>query len=143
MTMVYEELLSSNLSSVCNDATLVLRQMDILRVKVWPKSAATTIEAAINTRRIMKKILTVVSHGNGTQLAKIIQQGADSILRCVVSRNDELVLQRASSAFLALATDIETLLWDLLLAKEKVNGISEQEEVLSSLMGNMTLAPHL
>jgi hypothetical protein len=52
-------------------------------------------------------------------------------------------LEEASNAFLKLATNIETLLSDLLLEKRGPNDFAEQEELLLSGMGNMTLAADL
>jgi len=47
-------------------------------------------------------------------------------------------LERASKAFLKLATNIETLLFGLPL-KEEVSSHLQQEEILASMMGNMNL----
>ena len=73
-----------------------------------------------------------------------VQQGAWSILKCVTNAGGNgleytLNLNRACDAFLDLAVNIETLLWNLLLDEEDAIRAMGQEEVLSSLMSRMTL----
>ena len=52
-------------------------------------------------------------------------------------------LSGAGDAFLELATNIETLLSDLLLRKEEALNALGQEDVLSNMMGKMNLVPQL
>ncbi|KAJ4986358.1 hypothetical protein SVAN01_08175 [Stagonosporopsis vannaccii] len=139
----YEALLSSNLSEICNDASLVLRRMDSLCKQGWPDSVAWKNEIALeksanDTYKAMWSLLNAAKYANRQRLLSIIRKGAQSIFDCTTV--DELDLEGASSAFLKLATDIEALLSDLWPEKEEALGPSEQEEMLSSRMGNMTLA---
>jgi len=148
---LYEVLLSSGLSEICNDTTLILHQMSRLRYRGWPdsvawknnaalmKTATDTLQFAENLRKAAKQ---------GSDLAKIIRRGARSILEHVTVESDnrpeyEIDLSGAGEAFLELATNIETLLSDLLLEKKKKLNALGQEEVLSSLMGKVSLAPQL
>ena len=89
----------------------------------------------------MQVLLKAAKQANGQRLSSIIQQGAKYILDCATA--NKLDLEVASNAFLKLATNIETLLSDLWLKKKGAFHSSEQEEVLSSRMDNMTLAPDL
>jgi hypothetical protein len=103
------------------------------------KTATDTLQFAENLRKAAKQ---------GSDLAKIIRRGARSILEHVTVESDnrpeyEIDLSGAGEAFLELATNIETLLSDLLLEKKKKLNALGQEEVLSSLMGKVSLAPQL
>jgi hypothetical protein len=117
--------------------------MDSLSEQDWPCSKVWINERALqtsakNTYQIMQSLLKAAKHANGQRLSSIIQQGAKSILDCATL--NKLELEEASDAFLKLATNIETLLSDLWLERKEAFGSSEQEDVLSSRMGNMTLA---
>ncbi|KAF2677932.1 hypothetical protein K458DRAFT_446679 [Lentithecium fluviatile CBS 122367] len=150
---LYETLLSSSLSGICNDTTLILHQMSRLQHRGWPdsvtrKNEAILKEAATDTLQFTENLLRAVKQGNDTRLAKIIRRGAKSILQRVTVRSGklseyELDLSGAGDAFLELAMNIETLLSDLLLGKEEALSALGQEEVLSSMMGKMNLAPQL
>jgi hypothetical protein len=112
----------------------------------WPdsvawKNVAALDDVAINTQRSMSDLLRAVEQGNGMQLADIVRQGAKSILQCVSPRSNEINLSKASDNFLELAMNIETLLSDLLLEEEETPDGLGPEEVLSSMLGNMNLAP--
>jgi hypothetical protein len=142
----YDTLLSSNLSETCNDASLILRRMNDLFDDVGPDSMAWLNGRALktsakDTKQVMRSLLEAAKQADDQQLSSIIQQGANSILSCVAV--NKLKLEEASNAFLKLATNIETLLSDLLLEKERTLVFSQQEEMLSSRMGTMTLAPDL
>jgi len=108
----------------------------------WPKSVARMNERALktganDTYEVMQRLLRAAEHTNGQRLSRVIQQGAHSIL--MSSTVNKLNLELARNAFLGLATNIEALLSDLWLEKNETY-ISEQEESLSSRMGNLTLA---
>ncbi|KAI5457527.1 hypothetical protein BGZ63DRAFT_417208 [Mariannaea sp. PMI_226] len=147
-TATYDFLLSSGLSEICNDATLILRQMARLQRKGWPESVAWKNEAALNeaateTLQLSENLVKAAKQGRGTQLASVIQQGAKCILTNVNGKKPDyqLDLDGACDAFLELAADIETLLFDLLVEKEEALNALGQEEILSAMLGEMKLAP--
>jgi hypothetical protein len=152
-TALYEILLSSGLSEICNDATLILRQMSRLQHIGWPGSVAWRNDAALNkaatdTIQFAQNTLKAAKPSNNTQIVKIVLQGANSIRECVAVKNGErpeyeLDLRGACDAFLNLATNIEMLLSDLLQQKETVLNALGQEDELSSMLGKMNLAPQL
>jgi hypothetical protein len=151
-TALYKPLLTCGLSEICNDVTLILRQMSRLRLrsKGWPKYVASMNKAALkqaarDTRRFTED-LKATGPSKNTQFAEIIQKGA-SVLSEIIMRGDgrrpedRLDFNETSEAFLNIATNIETLLMDLLLEEEKDLHALEQEETLSIKMGRMALAP--
>jgi hypothetical protein len=110
----------------------------------WSDSMAWINERALeknakDTNQVMQSLFNSSKQARDQRLSSIIQQGAKSILDCAII--NKLELKEASNAFLKLATNIETLLSDLLLEKRGPNDFAEQEELLLSGMGNMTLAP--
>jgi hypothetical protein len=127
--------------------------MSRLRRRGWPDSVAwrneaALTEAATDTLQFAENLLKAAKQANDTQLAKIIWRGARSILERVTvgsgkQPEHELDLSGAGDAFLELATNIETLLSDLLLGKDVALDALGQEEILSSMMGKMNLAPQL
>jgi hypothetical protein len=144
-TALYKHMLSSGLSEICNDASLILREMFRLKLKSWPKFAVlkneTALkEAASDTVRVAKDLLKAAEPGKDTQFGRIIQEGARFLLKSVtIGRGRrleyELDFNKAWNAFLNIATDIETLLTDLLLEEEKA-----PYEIVLSKMGMITLA---
>ena len=127
--------------------------MSRLQHRGWPdfvawRNEAALKQAAIDTLQLAENLLKAAKQGNDTQLAKIIRQGARSSLKRVTVGSGnrpeyELDLSGAGDAFLELATNIETLLSDLLLGKEVTLNALGQEEALWSMMGKMNLAPQL
>jgi hypothetical protein len=112
----------------------------------WSDSMAGINERALetnakDTNQVMQSLFNSSKQARDRRLSSIIQQGAKSILDCATI--NKLELEEASNAFLKLATNIETLLSDLLLEKRGPNDFAEQEELLLSGMGNMTLAADL
>jgi hypothetical protein len=104
-------------------------------------------QAAIDTRRFTED-LKATEPSKNTQFAEIIQKGASVLSDIRMRRNseplgDRLDFNETSEAFLNIATDIETLLMDLLLEEEKEVHALGQEETLPIKMGRMTLAPML
>ncbi|KAF7549120.1 hypothetical protein G7Z17_g6607 [Cylindrodendrum hubeiense] len=148
---LYKILLSSGLSKVCNDSSLILRQMSRLQHRDWPdfavkRNEAALKEAAVCTLDFAENLVKAAKHGNDMQLARIIKKRTSSLLKHITVEGGrqprhELDLSGASDEFLKLATNIETLLLDLLLEKEEALNSLGQEEVLSNLMGKMNLAP--
>jgi hypothetical protein len=144
-TALYKHLLSSGLSEICNDASLILREMFRLKLKAWPDFAVSKNEralkkAASDTVRVAKDLLKAAEPGKDTQFGRIIQEGARFLLKSVTigcgrRLEYELDFDKAWDAFLKIATDIETLLMDLLLEEEKA-----LYEILPSEMGMLTLA---
>jgi len=106
----------------------------------WPDSVAWKNEAALkeaadDTLRFAENLLKAATQGNDAQLAKIILRGASSILEHVTVESGKppvykFDLRGAGDAFLELATDIETLLSDLLF---------EDDEFMSSMMAHLAL----
>lgn len=149
-TALYKPLLSSGLSEICNDATLILRQMFRLQHKGWPdsvawKNKAALEEAASDTFRFAKDLLKATGPGKHTPFAEIVQEGASFLLGSVMSRRGrrleyELDFNKACDAFLKMATNVETLLMGLLLEEEKALYALGQEDLLSSKMERMALA---
>ncbi|KAH7188064.1 uncharacterized protein B0J16DRAFT_396219 [Fusarium flagelliforme] len=145
----YDTLLSCGLSEICNDVSLLLRQMLRLECRDWPDSVAWKNEnalrdAATDTDRFAADLSKAAKQEGETQLLKIIQHGVESIRECVTGTGGNrpvytLSLSKACDAFLGLAVDIEILLWNLLLDKEDALRAMGQEEVLSSLMSKVTL----
>ncbi|KAH7009487.1 hypothetical protein EDB80DRAFT_838181 [Ilyonectria destructans] len=145
----YNTLLSSGLSEICNYVSLILRQMLRLQRRGWPDAVAwknknALSDAATDTVRFAADLFKAAKQDVEMQLSKIIQQVVGSILKCVTSTGgnrprDTLSLNKACDAFLDLAVNIETLLWNLLLDKEDALRAIGQEEVLSSLMSKVTL----
>ena len=143
-------MLSSGLSEICNNATLILSQMSRLQHRGWPDSVAWKNEAALkeaasDTIQFVETLFKAAKKGNDTELAKIVRKGAGSILDHVAGGSEkqpgyELDLSGAGDGFLELATEIETLLLDLLLKKEEALNALGQEEVLSGMMGQMNLS---
>ncbi|KAM5528578.1 hypothetical protein FOXYSP1_19059 [Fusarium oxysporum f. sp. phaseoli] len=146
----YETLLSSCLSTKCNDTSLILRQMSRLQRRGWPDSVAWKNEAAIrdaavSTLQFTENIRRTPARTNDARLVKSIRHCAKSCQEHVVISGSgrrpeyELDLCKTRDAFLQLATEIEALLLDFLLRKDKK--ALRQEEVLSSMMGKMNLLP--
>ncbi|KAK2471339.1 hypothetical protein H9L39_17570 [Fusarium oxysporum f. sp. albedinis] len=145
----YNTLLSSGLSEICNDVSLLLRQMLRLQRRGWPdvvawKNENALRDAATDTVRFAADLFKAAKQDVETQLLKIIQQGVGSILKCVTGTGGNrpeytLSLSKACDAFLGLAVNVEILLWNLLLDKEDALRAMGQEEVLSSLMSKVTL----
>ncbi|KAJ6035401.1 hypothetical protein N7499_002553 [Penicillium canescens] len=126
--------------------------MSRLRSKRWPKYVASMNNAALrqaasDTRRFSND-LKAAEPSKNAQFAEIIQKGA-RVLSEIVKRGDgrrledKLDFNETSGAFLNIATNIETLLMDLLLEAEKDLHALGQEDTLSSKMGRMTLVPVL
>ncbi|KAJ5888817.1 hypothetical protein N7495_008858 [Penicillium taxi] len=125
-TALYKPLLTSGLSQICNDATLILRQMFCLKCKGWPEHAAQENKDALRRTRIdtftfTDDLFKITEPGEDTQFAKIIREGG-------------------WDAFLKIAINIETLLMDLLVEDEKALYAMGQEELLLSKMERMKLA---
>ncbi len=121
-----------------------------LQQRGWPDCVARINEAAleqavIDTLQCAESLLKVVKQCKDTQLAEIIRRGAKSLERVTVGGGNhpeyELDLIGAGDTFLELATDIETLLSDLLPGKEVALNVLRQEEALSNMMNKMNLAP--
>jgi len=95
-----------------------------LQRRGWPdvvawKNENALRDAATDTVRFTADLSKAAKPEVETQLLKIIQQGAKSILECVTDtgRNRPeytLSLSEACDAFLDLAVNIEILLWNLL-----------------------------
>ncbi|KAJ6012665.1 hypothetical protein N7522_003020 [Penicillium canescens] len=142
-TALYKPLLSSGLSEICNDAILILRQMFCLQHKGWPyfvarKNKAALKKAASDTVRFANNLLKATEPGKHTQFAEIIQEGASFLIESVTSGSGkrleyELDFNKAWDVFLKMATNIETLLMDLLLEEEKALYALAQEESLSTV----------
>ncbi|KAJ6094146.1 hypothetical protein N7467_002991 [Penicillium canescens] len=124
-----------------------------LRSKGWPNYVASMNNAALkqaasDTLKFTEDLLKATKPSKNAQFTEIIQKGA-SVLLEIVTRGggrrleDKLDFNKTSEAFLNIATNIETLLMDLLLEVEKDLHALGQEETLSSKMGRMTLAPVL
>ncbi|OGE54745.1 hypothetical protein PENARI_c005G09013 [Penicillium arizonense] len=153
-TALYKPLLTCGLSEIFNDVTLILRQMSRLRLrsKGWPKyvasiNKAALKQAAIDTRRFTVD-LKATEPSKNAQFAEIIQKGASVLSEIIMRRDgwpleDRLDFNETSEAFLNIATNIETLLMDLLLEEERDLHALGQEQTLSIKMGRMTLAPVL
>lgn len=123
----YQDLLSSHLSEICNNASLILRRMKSLCEEGWPKwfdklNTDVLQRNRVNTDLNMRAMLRAADHRTALQISSIMTKGATLILECIVidriSGMEELDLERASSAFLELAVDIENLLSDLLFERE-------------------------
>lgn len=143
-TALYKPLLSSGLSEICNDATLILREMIRLQHKGWKNKAALK-KAASDTFRFANDLLIATEPGKCMQFAEIIREGASFLLESVTSGSGrrleyELDFNKAWVVFLEMATNIETLLMDLLLEEEKALHDLGQQESLSENMKRMTLA---
>ncbi|KAJ5496428.1 hypothetical protein N7463_008415 [Penicillium fimorum] len=148
-TALYKSLLTCGLSELCNDVTLILRQMSHLQSKGWSSYIASNNaalkKAASDTFKFTEDLLKATEPSKNAQFAEIIQKGARFLRECVPTRNGRLIeyqldFSKSSDAFLNIATNIETLLMDLLLEEEKHLHSLGQEETLSSQMGRMTLA---
>jgi hypothetical protein len=115
----------------------------------WTNSVAWINEAALEkaasgTLIFTKELFKSTEPSKDTRFAKIIQKGASYLLKSITSVGDrrlqyELDLEQACFTFLRIATDIESLLMDLLLEEEKVLYELGQEEVLSLEMERMKL----
>ncbi|KAH6954134.1 hypothetical protein DER45DRAFT_569915 [Fusarium avenaceum] len=147
--MRYDTLLSSGLSEICNDVSLLLRQMLRLQRRGWPdvvawKNENALSDAATVTVRFASALFKAANREEETLLLDIIERGVESILTCITDAGDNrpeytISLRKACDAFLGLAVNVEILLWDLLLDKEDALRAMGQEEVLSSLMSKVTL----
>lgn len=120
-----------------------------LQRKGWPQSVASKNETALKqaasaTVQFIESLRSADKPGKDTQFMKIIRQGTKLLFESVMSGSGsrpeyELDLNKAGDAFLNIATDIETLLMDLLLEEEKTLYVSGQGEI-SSMMERMALA---
>ncbi|KAJ5294892.1 hypothetical protein N7508_009713 [Penicillium antarcticum] len=131
-TALYEALLTSGGSEICNSATLILHQIVRLRTRYWPtfavpKNEAARKEAARDTFQFTENLHEAAEQRNNTVFAEIIQQGAS--FSPGVNGEYVLGLDEAGDAFVAIATNIETLLMDL-LEKAKPFYALEAEEIL-------------
>ncbi|KIL93648.1 hypothetical protein FAVG1_02208 [Fusarium avenaceum] len=139
----------SGLSEICNDVSLLLRQMLRLQRRGWPdvvawKNENALSDAATVTVRFASALFKAANREEETLLLDIIERGVESILTCITDAGDNrpeytISLRKACDAFLGLAVNVEILLWDLLLDKEDALRAMGQEEVLSSLMSKVTL----
>lgn len=146
---LYEALLTSGVSKVCNDAALILHQMSRLQCRGWPdfvarKNVTALKKATSDTLQLIKNLRRATDNSRDSQFAEIIRRGAGSIQRSLNiggGKRPEYVLDldKASGAFLTTATAIETLLMELLLEKEEALYDLWREDLLSSKMGTMTL----
>lgn len=127
--------------------------MSRLEDRGWPDSVdwlnrLALEKAATNTNRFtnyFRHFRGASTADKNTQLAKIIQDGETSLRKSITRRHGErseykLDLNKAADAFLGIATDIEALLMDLLVDKNKELDTVREEEILSSKMGLMALA---
>lgn len=139
----YEDLLSSNLSEICNNASLILRQMESLCEEGWPDRFDKLNTDALRRNREktgvhMRDMLRAATRRPVLQIFSIMQKGAKLILHCVmtdrISGMDARDSKSGSSAFLDLAIDIEGLLSELLFEREAF--ISEAVEIM---FGSTTL----
>jgi hypothetical protein len=101
--------------------------------------------AASDTLRLTDDLLKATDRSKSAHFADIIQKGGSFLLESLSRWSDrrleyKLDFNKASDAFLNIATNTETLLMDLLLEEEKDLHALGQEEILSSEMGRMTLA---
>ena len=119
--------------------------MSCLQKRGWPDSIAWKNEAALkgaatNTLQFAKNLLKAAEQSYNSRLAKIIWPAARSICERVTvgsgtQPEHKLDLSGASEAFLELATDIESLLSDLLLESE------EDLSGMMDMMGRVNLGP--
>jgi hypothetical protein len=125
----YKDLLSSNLSEICNNASLILRRIKSLCEDGWPEWFDKLKTDALqkiceDTGLTMREMLGAAACQRALRISSIMRKGARLVLDCVtvdrISGMDTLDLESASSAFLELATDIETLLSVLLFEKERL-----------------------
>jgi hypothetical protein len=149
-TALYTPLLTCGLSELCNDANLILRQMSRLQTKGWlkPMENAALKQAAIDTLTFTDELQKVAKNSRNAQFVQIFQKGA-SFLRESTKKwsgrrlKNQLELNSASDAFLNIATNIETLLMELLLEEENNLNALGQEDTLSRGMERMKLEPVL
>ena len=101
--------------------------MKSLREEGWPKwfdkiNTDVLRRNRVNTGLNMRAMLRAADHRPALLISSIMTKGTTLILDCMVidriSGMEELDLERASSAFLKLAVDIENLLSDLLDERE-------------------------
>ncbi|KAM0332322.1 hypothetical protein ACHAQA_002598 [Verticillium albo-atrum] len=149
----YQALLSSGISEMCNDVTLILRQIARLLEKGWPetvawKNEASLREASTDTLLFADSLLKTLGVARPSQLTKIIRSSVTSVVNIGKAKKGKqpeyefgVHPKEAADAFLKLATDIETLLLDLLLDKEDALKAIGQEDLLSGMMGRISLAP--
>lgn len=123
----YKDLLSSNLSETCNNASLILCRMERLRGECWPERFDKPNTDALqrsckNTGLAMRDMLEAAGCQPALPLSSIVRKGArlifDRVTTNSISGMDTLDLDRPSRAFLELATDIEGLLSKLLFERE-------------------------
>lgn len=115
----------------------------------WPdfydlENEVALVDAATDTLEVAKSLLLAADLRNNTRLAKVIQRCAESIIESVAVQSDERSEYQfdsngMSKIFLALATQIENLLADLLQKKEEALNMSGQEE-LSDIMSKLNVA---
>ncbi len=116
----YERLLESELSSLCNDASLILRSMAKLEETGWQakhdrRNKRALREAAESTYDFTKTKVYRSGWLGNEELRDVIRSAVQAIRRSVDTegRTAELDLDQASQAFLDLAEEIEVMLWDL------------------------------
>ena len=85
----YQDLLSNNLSEICNNASLILRRMKSLCEEGWPKwfdkiNTDVLRRSRVNTGLNMRAMLRAAGHRPALQISSIMQKGAKLILDCVM-----------------------------------------------------------
>ena len=123
----YEDLLSSNLGEISNNASLILRRTESLCEEGWlgcfEKLNTNALQISCeHTDQAMRGMLEAAGCQRPLRILSIMRKGARLILDCVmidrISGMDTLDLGRTSNAFLKLAIDIEGFLANLLFERE-------------------------
>ncbi|KAK4177876.1 hypothetical protein QBC36DRAFT_235548 [Triangularia setosa] len=145
-TSLYDDLLQSRLSSMCNDANLIILQMFVLSNKGWPKTFNKQNGAALwtaidNTRQFLVAVSGPTGH---PRLCRILRCFMSSLRRHVTDIKVggppwPVHLQNMRECFLSMAQDLETFLGELLESERTMPNSGTELDSLSGLVGNLEI----
>jgi hypothetical protein len=138
-TSLYDDLLQSGLSNLCNDANLILRQMTVLSDGEWPKRVDWSNQTALRTAVDITRRFSVDVRGQGPRHPRVYQifsrfafsHAADTGASDSPPAGH---LENARGCFLDTAKDLETLLGELLESEGAAPNSGTGTDELSGLM---------
>jgi hypothetical protein len=143
-TSLYDDLLQSRLSTMCNDANLIILQMSLLSNRGWPETFneqnLTALRTAMdNTRRFLVAVSGQAGH---PRLCRILRYFVSSLRQHVADIRgvpSAVHLENMRGCFLSTAQDLETLLGELLESERTVPNSGTEVDSLSGLVENLEI----
>jgi hypothetical protein len=145
-TSLYDDLLQSRLSTVCNEASLILRQMSVLSNRGWPERFDEWNKTALrttmdNTSRFLVDVPGQACH---PRLSLILRRFVFSLRQHVADTGAgdfplAVHLENTRGCFLSTAQDLETLLGELLESELAAPHSGTDVDSLSELLGTLEI----